>query len=313
MKSALSPTFLALTLALLAFPASAAQPQTLNLWPSTPPGPASKANGDESDITKDTDKLVAGRRIIKLGNVTTPQMQVFLPVKGKANGGAVVVCPGGGFSILAWDLEGTEVAEWLNSLGFAAIVLKYRVPTREHGDALDEKGTAPLKALGPVMDAQRALSLTRANANEWSLDPKRIGIMGFSAGGATAGIAALQRGTRAYEKIDASDEQSCAADFAILIYPAYLLDKQTGALSSYLRVEKDTPPTFMVMSQDDPIDSLNCTVLYTALTKAKVPAEVHLYPHGGHGYGLRETDQPVTRWAERAEDWLKDMKFDKVK
>lgn len=311
MKLPTAPTLLTACLCILTTTATAGDRPVLNLWPATPPGPVSKTNGAEADFTKPEDKLIAGRRIIKLGNVSTPQMEVFLPPREKANGGAVLICPGGGFNILAWDLEGTEVAEWLNSLGFAAAVVKYRVPTGSHGDTLNEKGTMPMKALGPVMDAQRAVSLTRAHAQEWGLDTKRIGIMGFSAGGATAGIMALQRGARAYEKIDASDDQSCAPDFAMLIYPAYMVDKATGNLNSFLHVEKDTPPTFMVMAQDDHVDSRNCTVLYTALTLAKVPAEVHLYPHGGHGYGLRKTDQPVTHWSDRAEEWLKDMGLDK--
>jgi acetyl esterase/lipase len=290
-----------------------AEPMVQNLWPSTPPGPAAKTKGAEADFTKPEDKLIAGRRIIKMGNVSTPQMHVFLPPNEKANGGAVLVCPGGGFSILAWDLEGTEVADWLNSLGFAAVVVKYRVPTGSHGENLNEAGTMPLKAVGPVMDAQRAMSLTRAHAAEWGIDTKRVGIMGFSAGGATAGIAALQRGARAYEKIDTSDEQSCTADFAMLIYPAYMVDKSTGGLNSFLHVEKDTPPSFMVMAQDDPIDSRNCTALYNALTMAKVPAEVHLYQRGGHGYGLRATELPVTRWPERAAEWLRASGFDKAR
>ncbi|OAI56528.1 hypothetical protein AYO49_04090 [Verrucomicrobiaceae bacterium SCGC AG-212-N21] len=311
MKQSTTPSLTAITLGLclLASAAQAENPAPLNLWPATPPGPAAQVKGEESDFTKDSDKPVAGRRIIKLGNVSAPQMKVFLAPKAKANGGAVLVLPGGGFSILAWDLEGTEVAEWLNSLGLAAIVVKYRVPTREHGDGLNEQGTMPLKALGPVMDAQRALSLTRSKTQEWGLDPKRIGVMGFSAGGATAGITALQHGTRAYAKADAVDEQPCGADFAMLIYPAYLFDKETGNLSSFLHVTKDSPRTFMIMTQDDPIDSRNCTALYTALTLAKVPAEVHLFPRGGHGYGLRGTDEPVTNWPALAEEWLKQSGF----
>jgi acetyl esterase/lipase len=164
-----------------------AQTPFLNLWLATPPGPEAKIDGPERDLTKPEDKLIAGRKIIKLGHVSTPQMQVYLPPKDKANGGAVLVCPGGGFSILAWDLEGTEVAEWLNSIGFAAIVVKYRVPTRDHGDALNDAGNAPMKAVGPVMDAQRAMSLTRSKATEWAIDPHRIGITGFSAGSETPG------------------------------------------------------------------------------------------------------------------------------
>ena len=287
----------------------AAEPQVIKLWPREIPGPVAKTNGPEADMTKPDDKLIAGKRIIKLGNVSAPEMHVFLPAKENANGGAVIVCPGGGFSILAWDLEGTEVAQWLNSLGFAAVVVKYRVPTREHGDALYEAGTAPLKAVGPVMDAQRAMSLTRAHASEWGLDPKRIGIMGFSAGGETAALAALNGDSRAYAKIDAADEQSCAPNFALLIYPGGLVDAKTGVLKPHIKVTKDTPPMFFVMAQDDRVNSLNCTALYAALTLAKVPAERHLFTRGGHGYGLRTTEVPVTHWPNRAVKWLKDMRF----
>lgn len=281
-----------------------AQTQVLNLWPATPPGPAAKVDGTERDLTKPEDKLIAGRPIIKLGHVSTPQMMVYLPPKEKANGGAVLICPGGGFSILAWDLEGTEVAEWLNGIGFAAIVVKYRVPTREHGDALNDADNAPLKAVGPVMDAQRAMSLTRSNAAEWGIDPQRIGIMGFSAGGETAGLAAILRDQRLYAKIDAADEQSCAPNFALPIYPGGFYDKETGGLKPYLKVTKDTPPMFFAMAQDDRVNCLNCTALFTALTKEKVPAEIHLFTHGGHGYGLRATDDPVTGWPRLAAQWL---------
>ena len=283
----------------------AAAPQVFPLWPGTPPGPPAKVEGAERDLTKPDDKLIAGRRIIKLGHITTPQMHVYLPDKTKANGGAVLVCPGGGFSILAWDLEGTEVAEWLNSLGFAAIVVKYRVPTREHSDTLNEQGNTPLKAVGPVMDAQRAMSLTRSKAAAWSLDPQRIGIMGFSAGGETAGLTAILRNERIYPKVDAADEQSCAPNFALPIYPGGFYDKETAGLKPYLTITKDTPPMFFAMAQDDHVNSLNCTMLYTALTKEKVPAELHLFTSGGHGYGLRATDEPVTRWPELAARWLR--------
>src|SRR5262245_21444875 len=205
------------------------KPSFLNVWPGKAPG-ETKESGKEG-FREPTGKERAS--VQRLENVSVPTLTLFEASRDKKNGCAVIVAPGGGFSILAWDLEGTEVAEWLNSLGFAAAVVKYRVPTGGHGDALDDKGTMPLKAPGPVMDAQRAISLTRAHAAEWGLDTKRIGIMGFSAGGATAGITALQRGARAYDKVDASDEESCAADFALLIYPAYMADKATGNLNTF--------------------------------------------------------------------------------
>jgi acetyl esterase/lipase len=155
-----------------------------------------------------------------------------------------------------------------------------------------------------VMDAQRALSLTRARATEWRLDPARIGVLGFSAGGATAGYAALLGEQRAYAKTDAGDEVSCAANFALLIYPGGFVDKATGALKPHIKVTKAAPPMFFAMSQDDGVNCENCTALFTALTREKVPAELHLWPTGGHGYGLRETSEPVTRWHHRAAEWL---------
>ncbi len=289
----------------------AAEPGILKLWPGEIPGPAAKASGPETDLTKPEDKLIAGRRIIKLGNVSAPELHVFLPGQEKANGGAVVICPGGGFSILAWDLEGTEAAEWLNGLGFAAAVLKYRVPTRPHGEALNAEGTAPLVAAGPLMDAQRAMSLLRARAAEWSLDPQRIGMLGFSAGGATAALAALNGRSRAYPRIDAADDQPCAVNFALLIYPAYLAEKSTGALQAHLRVDKDSPPTFLAMAQDDRIGIENCTALFNALSRANVPAEAHLFTRGGHGFGLRPTAEPATQWPRLAAEWLHQLGFDK--
>lgn len=286
----------------------ASDPLVLPLWPGAPPGPAAHAEGAERDLARAEDKLIAGRPIIKLGNVGTPQMHLYLPEKTVANGGAVLVCPGGGFSILAWDLEGTEVAEWLNSIGFAAVVVKYRVPTREHGDALNEPGNAPLKAVGPVMDAQRAMSLTRAHAAEWGLDPNRIGIMGFSAGGEVAGLASILGERRLYQALSAN-EPSCVSDFTLLIYPGGFYDRESGGLKAYLKVTKDTPPMFFVMAQDDHVNPLNCAVLHAELTKNKVPAELHLFPRGGHGYGLRPTFTPVTHWPDQAAKWLRDLGF----
>lgn len=286
-----------------------ASPQVLNLWSGSIPGPAAKVDGAERDLTKPEDKLIAGKRIIKLGHVSTPQMHVFLSTKEKANGGAVLICPGGGFNILAWDLEGTEVAEWLNSLGFAAIVVKYRVPVDPALKGQFEANGLPMKSIGPAMDAQRAMSLTRAHAAEWGIDPQRIGIMGFSAGGETAGLTAVLRDQRLYAKVDASDEHSCAPNFALPIYPGGFFDKDTGALNAWLKVTKDTPPMFFAMAADDHVNAENCTVLFTALKRAKVPAELHVFTRGGHGYGLRLTFAPVTHWSNHAADWLRDMGF----
>lgn len=275
-------------------------PIEIDLWPEFVPGPPSLTKGPEGDLTKPDDKLIAGRRIIKLGNVRKPQAHVFLPEQGKRNGGAVVICPGGGFHILAWDLEGTEIAEWLNKLGFAAIVLKYRVPTRPHGDADKWKG--------PVMDAQRAISLVRAKASEWKLDPDRIGILGFSAGGQTAALTTVKQQARLYQPIDKSDQNSCAPNFALLIYPGGIANDK-GELKPEYKIDPKTPPMFFVHAADDRVSCLHSVALFAALKKAGVPSELHVYRTGGHGYGLRATDLPVTRWPNHAEDWLRGMKL----
>ncbi|MFT5325733.1 MAG: acetyl esterase/lipase [Planctomycetaceae bacterium] len=292
--------FVALLLAVGTCSVNAAEPLVIDLWPGEIPGPAAKTDGPERDFTKPDDNLIAGRRIIKLGNVSKPQAHVFQPEASKANGGAVVICPGGGFSILAWDLEGTEVAEWFNKLGFTAIVLKYRVPTRHHG----EPGTWE----GPVMDTQRALSLTRAHAAVWNLDPARVGVLGFSAGGVAAALAAVKKGQRLYEPLDQADEKSCAADFAMLIYPGGTIEKD-GSLKAEYSVDQDTPPMFFVHAADDRVTCLSSVALFTALKKSGVSAELHIYSSGGHGYGLRPTEFPVTQWPERAETWLSQMKL----
>jgi acetyl esterase/lipase len=293
-------TFCLLWCCLIRGSATAEDPQPETLWPGRPPGPPALVKGDEQDMTKPEDKLIAGKRIIKLGNVSTPQMHVYLPPQETANGGAVVICPGGGFSILAWDLEGTEVAQWLNSLGLAAIVLKYRVPTREH--------EAAGKWQGPVMDAQRAISLTRSRAEQWGIDPGRIGILGFSAGGETAALVAVKQGKRLYQPIDDVDQVSCAADFAMLIYPGGIAEDD-GSLKEDYAVNSQTPPMFFVHAADDRVTCLSSTALFTALKKADVPAEMHIYASGGHGYGSRSTDSAVTQWPQQAEGWLKTMEL----
>lgn len=275
------------------------------------PGPAPRVDGPERDTTEEDGRLVAGRRVIRIGHVSSPEMHVHLPPEGKGNGTAVVICPGGGFRILAWDLEGVEVAEWLNGLGIAAVILKYRVPVAGHGDEVEATPgntelTAPKKAIGPLMDAQRALSLTRASADDWGIDPERVGIMGFSAGGETSALAALALGERAYSPIDGSDEASCAPDFAMLIYSGGLVDRETGELRPYHRVSEDTPPMFFVHAADDRISPLGSSALFEALETAGVPSELHIFATGGHGYGLRPTESPVTHWPNRAVKWMRE-------
>jgi acetyl esterase/lipase len=272
----------------------AAEPLVLNVWPGKPPG-ETKELPPEADFTKPEDKLIAGRRIIKLGNVSTPQIAVYKPTPEKDTGAAVVICPGGGHHILAYDLEGTEVAEWLNSIGVTGIVLKYRVPARDPA----KRWTAA------VQDAQRAVSLVRSKASEWKLDPKRIGILGFSAGGETAGLAALLE-TRQYEASDDVDLVPYRPDFAFLIYPGGLTEKGDAKLKDYVTVTKNAPPTYFVHAFNDSSSVQNSLLLASEMKKVGVPAELHIFTTGGHGYGLRSTEEPVTRWPTRAGEWLQE-------
>ena len=272
-----------------------AESLTLNVWPGKPPG-ETKELPPEADQTKPQDRLIAGRRIIKLGNVSTPQLAVYRPAKEKDTGAAVVICPGGGHHILAYDLEGTEVAEWLNEIGVTGIVLKYRVPFRD-----PEK-----RWLAAVQDAQRAMSLVRSKASEWKLDPKRIGILGFSAGGQVAGLTSIFDEQRQYESLDDVDKVACRPDFAVLIYPGGFEVQGQPKLRDEVQVTKQSPPMFFVHAFDDGVTALNTLLLATELKKVGVPAEVHVYATGGHGYGLRHVDgQPVTDWPKPCEAWLR--------
>ncbi len=249
----------------------------------------------EADLTKPTENLVAGRRVIRLGNVSSPTIEVYRPAAERRNGTAVLVCPGGAYHILALDLEGTEVCEWLNSLGVTGVLLKYRVPRREGL----EKHAAPLQ------DAQRAMGLIREHAGEWGIDPQRVGVLGFSAGGHLAAATSTIPG-RTYPKVDAADDRSSRPDFAVLVYPGYLTVKEEDdRVAPELAINAETPPTFLVMSQDDPVRVENVLGYASALKKAAVPFELHVYPTGGHGYGLRRASDAVTTWPDRAADWMK--------
>ena len=281
-------------LGIMASASLAATPTILNIWPGKPPG-ETKELPAEVDLTKDTDKLIAGKRIIKLGNVSTPQIAVYKPEKSKDTGASVIICPGGGHHILAYDLEGTEVAEWLNTIGVTGIVLKYRVPFRN-----------PDKRWGAaVADAQRAVSQVRSKAAEWNLDPKRIGICGFSAGGETAGLTSLFLEERQYTAADDVDKVSCKPDFAILIYPGGFDTKGQAQIRDNIKVTKDTPPMFLIHAIDDPVTANNSLALAVELKKAGVPTELHIYDAGGHGYGLRLVNTlPITTWPKRCEEWM---------
>jgi len=280
--------------------AKAAEP--MPLWPKGAPGEKGDI-GVEKDMTKPSDGLSGGKTVVRIGNVSTPTLTLYRPPPEKDTGAAVVVCPGGGYSILAMDLEGTEVCQWLNSAGVSAVLLKYRVPAR--------KGL--LRFTAPLQDAQRALGLVRYNAAQWRIDPKRIGILGFSAGGHLSAVASTRFEKRTYEPVDEADQASCRPDFVLLIYPAYLVRNEGPDLSPELTVTSNTPPTFLVQTEDDPVRMENSLFYYLALKQAKVPAELHLFANGGHGYGLRESGHAVTSWPKLAVEWMRGLGVLEVK
>ena len=269
----------------------AAKPITWNLWPGKAPGEV-KQLGPEVDTTTPAGKLVAGRRVIRLTNVSIPNITIFRPDPAIDTGTSIIIAPGGGHSILAYDLEGTEVAEWFNSIGVTGIVLKYRVPGRVRN---------PDKSwLASAQDGQRAMSLVRGRAKEIGINPNKIGIIGFSAGGSPVKYAALTT-KRLYDPVDKYDTVSFRPDFAAPIY--------SGGLPEGAELTRDCPPIFMVIAHDDKDRSVGMAEMYIALKKAGVSAELHIYESGGHGYGLRKTELPVTSWPDRMEDWMRRLKL----
>jgi len=265
----------------------------LLIWPhgapSAPPNP-----GPEIDTTTAKDNLIAGKPLIRLGNVSAPTLTLYAP-KGKNTGATVVVFPGGGYRILAIDLEGTEVCDWLSSAGITCVLLKYRVP---------DSGPYP-KSSAALQDAQRALGIVRSHAADWQIDPHRIGVLGFSAGAHLAAALSTHFDQRLYDPSDAADQLSCRPDFAVIIYPGYLaLAAQNFAPNPDIHPTDKTPPSFILQAEDDPVHVENAIIYFLALKNAKVPAELHIYAQGGHGYGLRRTTLPVTTWPQRVETWL---------
>jgi len=271
---------------------------TIKLWPHGAPGGRGHG-GPEKDTTRPTDRRVAGKQVMRLTQVTEPTITVFQPPAGRLAHVGVVVFPGGGYHILAFDLEGTEVCEWLNSLGISAFLVKYRVPPLP--------GVPRYRA--PLQDAQRALGYVRYHTKEWQVDPHRIGVIGFSAGGDLAALLSNNFKDRTYQPIDPADQASCRPDFAMLIYPAYLVEKsqQGYQLVPQLKVTSDTPPSFLVQAEDDPVHVENVIYYFMALKHATVPSEMHIYAKGGHGYGLRRTGLPVTHWTDLAGKWLREQ------
>jgi acetyl esterase/lipase len=228
-------------------------------------------------------------------------MTVYAP-KERNTAAAVVVFPGGGYWILAIDLEGTEVCDWLTSKGIACVLLKYRVP----GEGLyPRSGPYPDSPMA-LEDAQRTVGLVRFHAAEWHIDPHRIGVLGFSAGGHLVAAMSSHFGQRLYPAVDAADKESCRPDFAVALYPGHLsLAANSLGLNPDIHVTGQTPPTFLLQNEDDPVDRVEHSLsYYAALKKAGVPVEMHLYAQGGHAFGLRRTKLPVTGWPQLVETWL---------
>jgi acetyl esterase/lipase len=269
--------------------APGAEPREIKLWPGKAPG-ETKDIGPEKFVEAKKGQL----EIKRLTDVSEPTIAIYAPSMEKANGAAVIVAPGGGYSILAIEHEGTDVCGWLNSLGVTAVLLKYRVPKR----AMQSPDN-----LAMIQDAQRAVSLVRNLHEELKIDPKRVGMLGFSAGGHLTACACLTK-KRLYDTADKGDEPSHEPNFGVLIYPGGIVDKG-GALKPEFEVKKDSPPMCFIHSSDDNVSSENSVALYLALKKNNVPAELHLYSSGGHGYGMRKTPHPCATWPDRAADWMK--------
>ena len=263
------------------------------IWPGAPPD-AQFGPPANTETTPDPGEV---------DNVSRPTMTLYSP-KGKNTGAAVVVFPGGGYYVLAIDLEGTEVCDWLTSKGITCVLLKYRVPNSGmHGD-----GRRQIKPKAPMalQDAQRTVGLLRSHAAKYQIDPHKIGVLGFSAGGHLAADISTHFDKRLYPAVDAADKVSCRPDFAVSLYPGHFwISNQRFELNPDITVSRQTPPTFLLHAQNDPVDNVNNSlVYYIALKNAGVPVEMHLYAEGKHAFGLRRTKFPITGWPQLVETWL---------
>jgi acetyl esterase/lipase len=297
MKRLLFALFVALSLGELRAQTNVWQPSPghtqVSIWPGAVPDPQ-PVPGPEYATNMPS---AAGKSWVQVRNVSHPTMTVYSP-KGANTGVAVVVFPGGGYQILAIDLEGTEICDWLTSKGITAVLLKYRVPVKRVGPY----GESP-----PALeDAQRTLGLVRFHADEWHINPHKIGVIGFSAGGHMVTAMSTHFNKRLYRAVDAADKVSCRPDFAIACYPGHLWYQDEGPnLNPNVPVTTNTPPTFLLQAENDPVDPINNSlVYYLALKNARVPVEMHLYAEGGHGFGLRPTKFPITGWPRLVETWL---------
>jgi acetyl esterase/lipase len=284
---------------LVTIPASAADPLVVDLWPGKVPGDIGIKGQETSRIHQSP--LVGSTKLIT--NVTRPTLTVYRPDPARNTGTAMVICPGGGYWDLYWELEGEEVAAWLNSQGMTGIILKYRCPRRP-GEVKSEP------PLGPQLDAQRAIRLARSRAAEWRINPERIGIVGFSAGGHLALATATGFKDRLYEPIDDADKVSSRPDFAVACYPGYLKVKDKDEIRADLRIPTDTPPIFLAHTSDDNVaygGSIpeNSVFMYLALKRASIPTELHVYATGDHDFGVRQNEKLPSSWPRLCVNWLR--------
>jgi acetyl esterase/lipase len=281
------------------------KPLVVNIWPDTPPDESGNIGEEKFRMSPKLDRkqveVTEQTRLIT--NVTEPTLTIYRPAKGKDTGTAVLICPGGGYWDLYWQLEGEEVAAWLNSIGVTGIILKYRVPRRP-----DEPKGEPARR--PLADAQRAVSLVRSKARDWGIHPQQIGMVGFSAGGHLAIATATSFEQRTYEPIDNVDKISCRPDFAIGVYSGYLKAKDKDEIAPGLRIPRGTPPIFLAHGGADIISPPEHSVLmYLALKKANIPTELHIYATAAHDFGVRKSDHPCSTWTQACANWLRYQGF----
>ena len=269
--------------------AFSAEPVVIKLWPTGAPEKPGFKIEPESSVDK-------GDGILRTSNVSDPTIAIYRPEK--PNGTAVVVCPGGGYSILAIEHEGTKVCEWLNGLGVTGVLLKYRVPRRDKENPSVE----------PLQDAQRAMGIVRKRAAEWGIKPDRIGILGFSAGGNLTVMAALHHNDRTYTPDPALDGNA-RPDFMIPVYPAYLVtdDKNPTTLRPEITIPKDAPPACFVHAADDRISAAADALIYVEYAKLGIPCELHIFAKGGHGFGMKPGNLPANAWPQRVAEWMRSM------
>jgi len=290
---------------IVAWSAAGAEPLVVEIWPGKAPDESGNIGAERFRMSPALDRkqveVTESTRMIT--DVTKPTLTIYRPAKEKETGTAILICPGGGYWNLYWQLEGEEVAEWLNSLGATGIILKYRVPRRP-----DEPQGEPARR--PLADAQRAVSLVRSKAGEWGINPERIGIVGFSVGGHPSKKTTTSFEKRSYEPVDDVDKISCRPDFAIPVYSGYLKAKDKDELAPGLRIPTGTPPVFLAHGGDDIVSPPeNSVLMYLALKRAGVPAELHIYATAAHDFGVRKSDRPCSTWTESCANWLRHQGF----